>query len=386
MKPRDITKVIKKTITTFPAVILTGPRQSGKTTLLKNTFSKKYDYHNLENPDVQLLAKNDPHTFLSNIKKPAIIDEIQYVPELLSYIKTDIDDHRHPGRWILTGSQNFSLMHHVSQSLAGRAAILSLLPFSLSEQFADTNKKSIDLSDTILRGNYPEVANNQKIDHNLWQSSYISTFLERDIRNLSQVGDLNLFQIFLKSVAVRTGQILDLSSIAREIGVSVPTAKRWLSLLEASYQVFLLYPYFQNIGKRMIKSPKVYFTDTGLVSHLLGITSSTGLTNSPYFGSLFETFVVIDYWKQYYHHGQKPSMYFLRTRDGLEVDLILENNGQVDLVEIKSTATIRPIHASSLIKAQKIFGKQVNQSYLISNSKSSPISVSITNKNWLDLI
>lgn len=384
MEARTLAFSLKRVIKTFPAVVLTGPRQSGKTTLLKNEFQQTHKYINLEVPEFRLRAKSDPVGFLGDITGPVILDEIQYVPELLPYIKNSIDENRIPGNWILTGSQNFVLMQGVSESLAGRAAILSLLPFSLSERGGNGDgslsveeilnkdnlaKPNLKLSDIILRGNYPEVASNSKVDRQIWCGSYITTYLERDIRNLKQVGDLGQYEIFLRACAVRTGQILDLTSIAREIGISFTTAKRWLSLLETGYQVLLVYPYYRNIGKRLVKRPKIYFIDTGLASYLMGLNSAETLTPSSSFGPLFETLVVTDFWKRFLHHGQTPSIYYLRTRDGLEVDLIIELAGKLNLVEIKSSTSLRPEHLRSLVIAQRDLGDRVKKSFVVSNFK-----------------
>lgn len=402
MKYRILTKTIKKATKTFPAIVITGPRQSGKTTLLKTLFADKYEYLNLENPDVKLRAQDDPNGFLRQLSNKVIIDEIQYVPELLPYIKDRIDKKRTPGQWLLTGSQNFALMQGVSESLAGRAAILSLLPFNFSERIDQGDKavstsasiirrpngltNKYDLDDVVLRGFYPEIASKKQVDRELWCSSYITTYLERDIRNLSQVGDLNQFERFLRLCATRTGQILNLSDLARDIGVSVPTAKNWLSMLETGYQIFLLYPYYNNIGKRLIKSPKLYFNDTALASYLLGIENKKTLLASPHFANLFETLIVIDYWKRFSHFGQMPSLYYLRTRDGLEIDLVLEINQVLHLVEVKSGATITPKHASSLIKLKNELGQLVKSGAVISQADNSYITKGIKNYNWQSML
>jgi len=409
MKYRILSKSIKQATKTFPAVVVTGPRQSGKTTLLKYLFSHTHSYTSLEDPDIRMRVKEDPRGFLQGLKLPAIIDEIQYVPELLMYIKTSIDEKRKPGNWILTGSQSFGLMQGVSESLAGRAAILSLLPFNYTEMLGrgesatssdklfklkkeDLGKnarqgKAPSLARVLLRGFYPEIASKPLVSKGLWCGSYISTYLERDIRNLTQVGDLSQFERFLRLCAIRTGQILNLSELAKECGISVPTAKRWLSLLETGYQVFLLYPYYKNIGKRLIKSPKLYFTDTALACYLLGLTDQNVLLRSPYFPHIFETFIIVDFWKRFLHFAQSPSMYYLRTRDRLEVDLAIELEGKLCLFEIKSTATITSGHIPSLIRAKNDLADLVGAVGVISQSVDNCyIRTGIYNYYWQDLM
>lgn len=406
MKYRTLANTIQRAVKTFPAVVVTGPRQSGKTTLLRHFLRKTHTYINLEDPDTRIRAKEDPRGFLEQLDTPVILDEIQYVPELLPYIKAKIDEKRKAGHWILTGSQNFTLMHGVSESLAGRAAVLSLLPFSISERFEhgkesmdiykliknmgdiqQRHEKKITLDRLILRGSYPEIASKPSVDRELWCGSYIATYLERDVRNISQVGDLSQFERFLRLCATRTGQILNVSELAREIGISVPTARRWISLLETGYQVYLLYPYYRNIGKRLVKSPKLYFSDTALACYLLGLRDRQTLLNSPHFPHIFETFVVVDFWKRFLHFGQMPSLYYLRTRDGLEVDMVIEANQKLHLYEIKSSATITPSHASSLIRAKRDLGNLVHTSCIISRtSQSFLLQKDIYSYRWQDIL
>ncbi len=367
LKNQVLAETILKAVKTFPAVVLTGPRQSGKTTLFQMLFSKEHNFVSLE----------DPKGFLKQYKPPVIIDEIQYLPELLSYIKTEIDCDRKPDNWLLIGSQNFVLMQNVSQSLAGRVVTLSLLPFSISEMVDNAvNTRDIStwikqlnagseygvkspLSKALLRGFYPEISTNTAVDRQLWCGSYITTYLERDVRNIANIGDLSQFERFLLVCATRTGQILNISEMARDIGISVTTAKRWLSLLEASYQIYLFYPYYRNIGKRVVKSPKIYFNDPGLCTYLLGLNEEKTLINSLSYGSLFETMIVGDFLKRFLNFGQRFSMYYLRSRDGLEVDLVIELAGKLHLFEIKSSMTITPKHASSLLKMIKESGQMI---------------------------
>jgi len=405
MKPRTLSRTIFKAIKTFPAIVVTGPRQSGKTTLFKLLFSKTHTFVSLEDPDVRMRAKEDPLAFLAQYKPPVIIDEIQYAPELLSYIKTKIDSHRKPGQWLFTGSQNFTLMQGVSQSLAGRAAVLTLLPFSFSERIGigaqsldvegflrglTINRQcanKVSIAEVILKGCYPEPASKKAVDRQLWCGSYIATYLERDVRNLAHVGDLSQFERFLRLCALRTGQILNLSDLARDIGISVPTARRWLSILEASSQIFLVHPYYGNIGKRLIKSPKIYFNDTALASYLMGIHDRDLLLNSPNFGHIFETLVVTDVLKRFLHNGMMPAIYFLRTRDGLEVDLVVEWGQKLHLFELKAMMTILPRHAAPLLRAAASMKNPVGHTALVSlTAENFSVGKGVYNYSWKNFL
>lgn len=405
MKPRALARVIHKALKTFPAIVVTGPRQSGKTTLLRTLSSETHHFVSLEDPDVRIRAKEDPLHFLEQYPPPALIDEIQYVPELLSYIKTRIDENRKPGQWLFTGSQNFTLMEGISQSLAGRAAVLSLLPFSFAERIGlgaetrgltdwlkdgrlqEESDHPLSLTEVILRGSYPEIASRKTVDRRLWFSSYIATYLERDVRNLAQIGDFSQFERFLKLCATRTGQILNLSDLARDIGASVPTVKRWISILETGYQVFLMYPYYRNIGKRLVKSPKMYFNDTGLASFLLGLHDREALIHSPNFGNLFETLIITDIWKRALHSGESPALYYLRTRDGLEIDLVIESRQKLHLFEIKSAMTLWPKHASPLLRMKNELQNLVAVAAIISMApKNFHLVKGIQNYSWKNIL
>ena len=387
MLARSLQSTILKAAKTFPCIVVTGPRQSGKTTLLKELFKSSHAYINLEIPDIRLRAEEDPIGFLNQISGPVILDEFQYVPGLLPYIKDKIDANRTPNRYVLTGSQNFVLMENVSESLAGRAAILTLLPLSLNEiagdgfsfgdiqaflkRVGDTRLNSeskllSNIPNIILRGSYPEIVSNKEVDRQIWCGSYINTYLERDIRNIESIGSLSDFARFIRSCAVRTGQILNISDIAKDIGVAVNTARRWLSILETGYQIYLLYPYYRNIGKRLIKSPKLYFCDTGLASYLMGLNDETALVNNMHYGNLFETLVITDFLKRYLNSGKLPSMYYLRTQDKLEIDLALEEGTKLSLFEIKSASTITSKNIESLGKVGNELVSMIDKTGVIS--------------------
>ncbi len=383
--PRSLEPVLKNAAQQFPAVVLVGPRQSGKTTLLKHLFGQDYSLVSLEPPDVRLAALNDPRGFLNLYPAPVIFDEIQYAPALLPYIQERIDANREqPGQFILTGSQNLLLMQQVTESLAGRAAILKLLPLSRWEMTGQLQRSlpweapstislpaqsAVALWEQTLRGFYPEIALTPNRDARLWQSSYIQTYLERDVRNLRNIGDLTLFQTFLRALAARSAQLLNLSQLARDVGVSVNTAKDWISILEASFQIFILRPYFANIGKRLIKSPKVYFMDTGLLCYLVGLRDSEHASAGPMGGAIFENLVVSDLYKIYQHRGEEPPLYFWRTAAGAEVDLVVDTQSGLTPLEIKLSETPRPEMARELIGFQHDFKAKARPGYVIHPGK-----------------
>ncbi len=322
----------------FPVVSLTGPRQSGKTTLVKALFPR-HAYVNLETPDERLTAEEDPLRFLhSHSQAGLIIDEAQRVPALFSYLQGMVDASGKMGRYVLTGSQNFLLLENISQSLAGRVAVCHLLPFALSElKRAGRAAKSLD--EVLFKGGYPAPVD-RKIKPPDYFSSYIQTYIERDVRSIKNIGDLSAFQRFLKCCAGRVGQLLNLSSIGNDIGINYKTVRSWMSVLEASFVVFLLQPFHRNFNKRVVKQPKLYFYDTGLLCALLDIRSSGQVAGHYLRGSIFESFVISEYLKERFNAGRRPNAYFWRDNTGHEVDMVLEDGNVLHAVEIKSGTTV----------------------------------------------
>lgn len=330
--------ILRAAAKAFPAVILTGPRRAGKTSLLKRAVAGG-SYRLFEDPEVVSRFRADPRAFLDELKLPAVLDEVQNVPEIFAHVRARIDAApRRTGRWFLTGSQEAPLMRHVTESMAGRAAVLHLWPLSASE----TPKV------TLLSGGFPEVLARPRAA-SLWFSSYIRTFLERDVRTITMVQDLARFRRFLGVLATRHGQVLNKSDIAAPLGMSVPGIGRWLDIMEATGQVLIVPPWFENAGKRLLKTPKVYIADSGLACHLLGIETADELQKSPFRGALFEGLIAAEIAKAQDNAGLRREIYFFRDKSGLEVDFVLPApGGRTRLVEAKASATVKPEMATPL--------------------------------------
>lgn len=336
MIPRTLAPILQGLAGQYPVLTVTGPRQSGKTTLSRSVFPDK-PYVNLESPDVREHARQDPRGFLAAYPDGAVFDEIQRVPELLSYLQPIIDAANQPGRYILTGSQQFEVMSRITQSLAGRTAILKLLPLSIEELSAAGPLPSINR--LLFAGFYPRIVD-AGLDPTQALGDYLETYVERDLRQLLAIKDLALFEKFIRLCAGRVGQLLNLQSLGNDVGISHTTARNWLTLLEASYIVFLLPSWHTNISKRQIKAPKLYFHDAGLAAYLLGIENETHVDRHPLRGHLFENLIVMDALKYRYHRGRRRNLHFWRDARGNEVDLLIESGAEVALVEIKAGATV----------------------------------------------
>ncbi len=362
MLKREIISAINFLVDKYPIIAVTGPRQSGKTTLLKYMFPE-YRYVSLENPDVRSFAATDPNGFLREYSGYVILDEVQRVPSLFSYLQTKVDEDKLMGQFILSGSQNFHLVQNITQSLAGRVAIFKLFPFDLQE----LNGASLlqeNYIENLVKGFYPAIFD-REIPSKIFYSNYVQTYIQRDVSELIAIKDMRLFQNFLSLCATRAGQLLNLSSIAKQCGISQPTAKAWLSALESSYILFLLPPYYKNFSKRIVKTPKLYFYDTGLLCYLLKLDDVEQIQLTDFKGSLFENMMIAEYVKRMHHCNQLNDIWFWRDVAGNEVDLIIQAGLTQEAVEFKATETIMPNLFKGLNFYENISGKTNLNKYLV---------------------
>lgn len=360
--PRQIEKTIRDLVSGFPCLAITGARQAGKTTLARNLFPDK-PYVSLEDLDQREFAGNDPKGFLDRFPDGAILDEVQRSPSLFSYLQTRIDDDGRMGLFILTGSQHFHLTESITQSLARRTVMLNLTPFSMKE-LTSASRLSENPDQAILTGGYPPLFS-RKVDPQSWFENYTGTYLERDVRSVINVRDLMTFRQFIRLCAGRVGQLANLSSIGAECGVSHNTVKSWLSVLEASAIIFFLQPWFRNFNKRLVKTPKIYFFDTGLLCNLLGILEIGHLRYHPQRGSIFENLVVAETMKERLNQGRKPNLYFFRDRSGFEIDLIVDGGQRLDAVEIKSGKTVTGEFFQGLDRWKDVAGNFAGTTWLV---------------------
>lgn len=376
---RTIYNQIKSALTQYPILAVTGPRQSGKTTLLKTMF-KDYRYLNLENPDTREFAIKDPKGFLAQYNDKVIFDEVQYIPSLFSYLQALVDENQVMGQFILSGSQNFNLMQNITQSLAGRVALFKLFPFDLQEMKA-SNWLHSDLTQVITHGFYPALFE-RNIDPDRYYANYIETYVKRDVSQLVNIQDQRTFSNFLKILATRAGQLTNFNDLAKDVGVSHTTIRNWISILETSYIVFMVQPYFKNYGKRMIKSPKLYFHDVGLLCHLLSIRKGNLDPTHPLWGSIFENFIVSELNKQNAHQGLLRDYYFWRDSKGHEVDLLHQTTSELTTYEIKASSTIQSRMFEGLDYFKSITDDVIAQQILIYGGKEAQNRTDYSILNW----
>lgn len=403
---RSIEPTLRRALKLFPVVLLTGPRRSGKTTLLRHVLGMQYNYVSLDEAETRLLASSDPQTFFIRYPAPLIIDEIQNAPQLFSYIKARVDKDKKPGQWVLTGSQQFPLMRNVSESLAGRVAVLSLFSFGISELRRDIGNgpkdaaafihalskqegplpRSPELGAWLLKGGYPEVVLQKKMPSALWFSGYLQTYIDRDVRGNIRSSNLNDFERFIRLLASRTSQELHCASLSRDLGITIPTVKSWLSFLEASSLVFFLNPYHKNFGKRIIKTPKCYFLDTGLAAYLVGLQDEKHLLQGPMAGALFETACLTQFVRRFKAIADPCNLFFWKSVDGYEVDLLVETAQGIFPIEFKLSATVSAQHAGSLKKWMQLAGDLSNDGLIVSSSCSTgPIASGVHSAHFSGL-
>ena len=386
---RDVEKSLKKISAQFPVTLLTGPRQTGKSTLLTQLF-RKHHYITFDDSSLRLSAKTDPAAFIESLKTPVIIDEIQYAPEILPFVKMHVDKNRKNGVFILTGSQVFNVMAGVTESLAGRTGLFELLPFSFKElarieKQGSNPKDSAGCFEQIMRGFYP-VPNIEKTDPRAFYGAYLSLYIERDVRQIQNIKDISAFEVFLQILAGRAGNILNVADLAQNCGLSQATCKTWLSILENSRIIYLLRPWFRNTAKRLIKSPKIYFTDTGLLAYLLKYPDAQTLRAGPAMGAIFENMIVMEFLKNKINSSLASDLYFYRDSNGVEIDLLIDNGPSVSLYEIKASKTLRHemTRGLKLAEAAGVFKEYSNvKSYLLSfHENRIPLDGKITAMPW----
>ena len=380
MIKREMAAKARELWSKYPVLTLTGPRQSGKTTLARSVFPDA-EYVNLEDPEMHALALSDMREFLRRHPAPAVFDEVQYVPELLRYVQAAVDEARSPAQYVLTGSHQPALRAAIGESLAGRTGLLELMPLTIGELAAVGVEKSRD--EWIFEGFMPRLYDSALLPTELYLD-YFRTYVERDVRQLANLRRLAAFETFVRLLAGRVGQVLNVNALSDDAGVSVPTVKEWLSVMEASYVIYVMRPYYRNFGKRFIKSPKVYFTETGLASYLLGIRSPEQVANHPLMGNLFENMAVMEILKRRLNRGDGPDMYFMRTSSGLEADIVVENGGRLDLYEVKASSTFRPDMTANLRRMAE-FIPDVGRLALVYSGRASGIQDGVDTVNFADV-
>ena len=382
MIAREVEPLCRRLLQGFPIVTVTGPRQSGKTTLARHLFAGK-PYFSLEDPDIRLMATEDPRAFLARMPDGGVLDEVQRAPDLFSYLQSHVDEEARPGMFVLTGSQQFGLMAGISQSLAGRSAFIELPPFTMRELARARRLPSL-LDEVLFQGFYPPL-HDRGLSPTEWFPAYVAAYVERDVRQLLQVRDMETFQRFVRLCAGRSGQLLNLSSLASDCGVAHNTVRGWLSVLEASYLVYLLRPHHRNFNKRLVKTPKLYFLDVGLLNWLLGIREVGQLATHPLRGAIFETMAVSELAKQFLNRGEKPSMHFWRDSNGNEVDVIIESGGTWIPVEIKAGQTMSKDFLVGLEKWMHLAGGSATSPTLIYGGGESFMHRGVRICSWRDL-